>query len=305
MISFIYALIPVVLVTILGWLLAHRNFRSVDGWRAIEKLVYFVFFPALIVNVLASASFEIMPWAMVLVLIGSQVALAILGLFAKRADDGPRKGSIIQSNVRWNTFVGLSIASSLFGEPGLALMAIAVAVLTPTANVISVLALTHFARDSGEQKPHVVMDMVRNPLIIGCVIGIALNLLGMAPTGIAEKTLDILGQATLALGLLVVGAAVDIDAFKRAGHTTLTWSAVRLLGFPLVALAAGLLLNLAPDSLAIVMIAAATPTASSGYILARQLGGDATLSANLIAVQTVFSVLSMPVIYALYLLIQA
>jgi malonate transporter len=77
---------------------------------------------------------------------------------------------------------------------------------------------------------------------------------------------------------------------------------VRLLGFPLVALAAGLMLGLPADSLAIVMIAAATPTASSGYILARQLGGDATLSANLVAVQTVFSVLSMPAIYALYLL---
>jgi len=305
MINFIYALLPVVLISALGWLLARRNFLPADGWRAIERLVYFIFFPALIINVLASASFEVVPWSMVLTLIGSQVTLAIMGLFAKRANDGPRKGSIIQSNVRWNTFVGLSIASALFGEPGLALMAIAVAALTPTANVISVLALTHFAKDRGEQKPHVVMDMVRNPLIIGCVIGIALNMLGMAPTGIAEKTLDILGQATLALGLLVVGAAVDLDAFKRAGHTTLTWSAVRLLGFPLVALAAGLLLSLPADSLAIVMIAAATPTASSGYILARQLGGDATLSANLVAVQTIFSVLTMPAIYALYLLVQA
>ena len=265
-------------------------------------MVYFIFFPALIINVLATASFDVAPWAMVLVLIGSQFTLAIFGLTAKRADDGPRKGSIIQSNVRWNTFVGLSMASALFGEPGLALMAIAVAALTPTANVISVLALTHFAEDTGAKKPHVMMDMIRNPLIIGCVIGIALNLLGIAPTGIAEKTLDILGQATLALGLLVVGAAVDLEAFKRAGRTTLTWSAVRLLGLPLVALAAGLLFNLPADSLAIVLIAAATPTASSGYILARQLGGDATLSANLIAVQTVFSILSMPAIYALYLL---
>ncbi len=302
MINFVYALIPVVLITVLGWLLAHRNFLPADGWRAIERLVYFIFFPALIIDVLAGASFDVVPWAMVLVLIGSQFALAILGLFAKRADDGPRKGSIIQSNVRWNTFVGLSIASALFGEPGLALMAIAVAALTPTANVISVLALTHFAKNTGIKKPHVMMDMVRNPLIIGCVIGIALNLLGIAPSGIAEKTLDILGQATLALGLLVVGAAVDLDAFKRAGPTTLTWSAVRLLGLPFVALAAGLLFSLPADSLAIIVIAAATPTASSGYILARQLGGDATLSANLIAVQTVFSVLTMPAIYAFYLL---
>ena len=101
---------------------------------------------------------------MIFVLIGSQLTLAALGLLARRADDGPRKGSIIQSNVRWNTFVGLSIASALFGEAGLALMAIAVAVLTPTANVISVLALTHFANDDGKKKPHVMMDMICSAL---------------------------------------------------------------------------------------------------------------------------------------------
>ncbi|OAO03731.1 auxin efflux carrier family protein [Sphingomonadales bacterium EhC05] len=302
MIAFAYALIPVVMITALGWLLAQRNFLRPDGWRAIERLVYFIFFPALIINVLASASFDVAPWAMIIVLISAQFALAILGLLARRSDGGPRKGSIIQSNVRWNTFVGLSIASALFGEAGLALMAIAVAVLTPTANILSVLALTHFADLAEEKKPHVIMDMVRNPLIIGCGIGIALNLLGVAPSGIAEKTLDILGQATLALGLLVVGAAVDVDAFKRAGPATLIWSTARLLGLPLAALAAGLILNLPADGLAIVVIAAATPTASSGYILARQLGGDASLSANLIAVQTIFSILTMPAIYALYLM---
>ncbi|MEP0728014.1 MAG: AEC family transporter [Parasphingorhabdus sp.] len=305
MLAFFYALIPVVLITALGWLLAKQNFLAADGWRAIEKLVYFIFFPALIINVLAGASFETVPWAMVLVLIGSQSTLALLGLLAKRADDGPRKGSIIQSNVRWNTFVGLSMGSALFGEAGLALMAIAVAVLTSTANVMSVLALTHFAEASEKKKPHILMDMIRNPLIVSCVVGIVLNLMGIAPSGIAEETLDILGQATLALGLLVVGAAVDLEAFKRAGRTTLTWSMVRLLVFPIVALAAGLLMNLPSNSLAIVAIAAATPTASSGYILARQLGGDATLSANLIAVQTVFSVLTMPAFYALFLLTQA
>lgn len=305
MIAFVSALIPVVLITALGWILSERKSIGPDGWRAIEWLAYFIFFPALIINVLASASFEAVPWGMALTLIGAQLSLGLLGLLARRGDSGPRKASIIQSNVRWNTFVGLSIASVIFGAEGLALIAVAVAVLTPTANILSVLALTYFADETPEKRPHVIMDLIRNPLIISCFIGIALNLLDLAPTGIIKQTMDILGQATLALGLLVVGAAVDLVAFKRAGPTTMIWSTVRLLGFPLVALAIGLALDLSAINLAVVMIAASTPTASSGYILSRQLGGDAILSANLIAVQTVLSMLTMPVIYVLYLLTQS
>ena len=309
MIPFVQALVPVVILVMMGWLLAARSFIPEDGWRAMERLTYFIFFPALIVQLLAKASFDTAPLGMAVALVGAQLVLGLIGLASRQTGDkaqtgSPRKGSIIQSNVRWNTFIGLSIAGTLLGEEGLVLMAFAAAVLTPVANIISVWALTRYAAPNGKPKPHIVMDLLRNPLIIACALGFALNILGLAPTGIVEETLNILGDATLALGLLVLGAAVDVAAFKRAGMTTMIWSLIRLTGLPLVTLGIGLALDLAPINLAIVTIAAATPTASSGYILSRQLGGDATLSANLIAVQTVLSMLTMPAIYALFLFSQ-
>ncbi len=309
MIPFVQALIPIVILVMMGWLLAARNFVPEEGWRAMERLTYFVFFPALIVQLLAKASFETAPLGMALALVGAQLFLGLIGLTSRQNGDNkqtgsPRKGSIIQSNVRWNTFIGLSIAGTLFGEQGLVLMAFAAAILTSVANVMSVWALTRYAASNGKPKPHITVDLLRNPLIIACAIGFALNMLGLAPTGIMEEALNILGDATLALGLLVLGAAVDIAAFRRAGKTTMIWSVIRLTAFPLATLGIGLILDLSPLNFAIVVIAAATPTASSGYILSRQLGGDATLSANLIAVQTVVSMLTMPAIYALFLMTQ-
>jgi len=106
-----------------------------------------------------------------------------------------------------------------------------------------------------------------------------------------------MGQSVIALGLLTAGAGVDIQALKRAGSRTLFWSLIRLLGLPLIALGFGLLLNLPPLHILIAVICTATPTATNCYILAKQLGGDAPLSANLIAVQTVLSALTMPLIY--------
>jgi len=133
------------------------------------------------------------------------------------------------------------------------------------------------------------------------VIGIALNLASLTPTGIADKSLGLMGQSVIALGLLTAGAGVDLSALKRAGGRTLLWSLVRLIGLPLAALGFGFILGLPPLHILIAVICTATPTATNCYILAKQLGGDAPLSANLMAVQTVLSAFTMPAIYFLAL----
>lgn len=306
MIAFLQALLPVILIVAVGWGLAQRRVINDNAWRSFERLVYFLFFPVLIISVLAKASFDKVPIGMALALVTAQAALGLTGLLASGArgnqqSGNPRKGSIIQSNVRWNTFIGLSIAGAMFGADGLALMALAVAILTSFANILSVWALTHFSENEDGKKPRIWLDMSRNPLILACITGIALNILGITPTGIVEQSLDLIGQISIALGLLIVGAAIDVQSFRRTGSTTLLWSAVRLLGLPAAAFTAAIFLDLSEIEMAIVIIATATPTASSGYILARQLGGDAQLSANLITVQTVAAIVTMPAIYTLYL----
>lgn len=44
----------------------------------------------------------------------------------------------------------------------------------------------------------------------------------------------------------------------------------------------------------VAVIAGAVPTAASSFILARQMGGDAPLMANLITVQVLLAVFSLP-----------
>lgn len=307
MFAFTYALIPVIAIVAIGRFMAWRAVIAPDGWRAIERVSYFLLFPALIIRALAHAPFDSAPWALAFALIGAQLLLGLTGLIlpGMRARPNPATGSIIQSNVRWNTFVALSIAGTLFGDTGLALVAVAAAAMIPTANILSVLALTRFAELSDGNSPNVVRDLAKNPLIIACIIGGALNASGLAPTGVADKTLEIMGQSVIALGLLTAGAGVDLGALKRAGSRTFMWSVIRLFGLPLLALTLGLLIGVNNTHLAIGVIAASTPTATNGYILARQLGGDYTLSANLIAVQTVLAALTMPAVYAVMLWVAA
>ncbi len=292
--EFLTALAPAIMIVALGRLIAWRGWVAAEGWRGIETLSYYVLFPALIVRALASADFNGAPWRIAAALIAAQFCLGAVGWALAR---GPAAGAIIQSNVRWNTFVALSLAGGLYGAEGLALMAVAAAAMIPTANLLSVAALTRFSGRQERTARPLAWEVLRNPLIAACALGGALNATGLAPAGPADRLLETLGAATIALGLLTAGAGVDLSALRRAGRRTLAWSLVRLLLLPAIAIASAAALDLGGADLAIVAIAAATPTATNGYILARQLGGDAPLAANLIAVQTVLAAVSMPLVF--------
>lgn len=297
--AFLIALFPVIIIVGLGRFIAWRGSISRDGWQAIEKLAYFLLFPALIIRALANAPFETAPWKLAAALISAQCLLGATGLLARfwPGIQRPAIGTIIQSNVRWNTFVGLSIGNSLFGAEGLALVSIAAAAMIPTANILSVTALTTHSEHAAAVKRNPVLELARNPLILACLIGGILAVFSIEIPNLMDLTIDLLGKGTIALGLLCVGAGIDFLALRRAGIRTLFWSIVRLLGLPAFTIIVALILGLSGTPLAIAVICSSVPTATSGYILARQLGGDATLAANLIAVQTVISFLTLPAIW--------
>lgn len=294
--TFLLALLPVIAIVALGVLLASRDIPPAEGWRAIERLCYVLLFPCLIVRVLANAPLDRIPWRIGAALVAAQLLMAAIGHIARFWPGlaRPTIGSIIQSNVRWNTFVALSLAGSLFGQEGLALTAVAAAAMIPTANVIAVLGFSQYG--VSEVKRHPFLEVLRNPLVIASVIGGGLNIGGVTLPEVADQVLRMLSEAALGLGLLAAGAGVDLAALNRTGTRTLVWSLVRLLGMPAVAIGAALALGVNGVGLAVIAIAAATPTATNGYILARQLGGDAPFMANLIAAQTVLAALTMPLV---------
>lgn len=303
MTPFLIALLPVILIVALGQLLSERKWLAPEAFRAMDRIGYLVLLPALIVRALAGAEFDSAPWAMIVALVAAQVLLGGLGLIARGwpGMNGPAVGTVIQSNVRWNTIIALSLGAILFDNEGLALVSLAAAAMIPAANVISVYALVSHAERPPGTKPKPLLALTRNPLVIACVIGIALAAFRIELPGAVDETLRLLANAAIAVGLLSAGAGVDLKALTRAGLRTLSWSLVRLFGLPALVLGIGLMIGLSGLPLAIALICAATPTAPNSYVLARELGGDTTLAANLIAVQTVLSALTLPLTWALIL----
>ena len=301
--AFLTALLPVILIVGLGQFLARRGLVPAEAFRALDRLSFLILLPALIIRALANAEFDGAPWLMLGALVAAQVLLGAFGLTARLwpGMSQPAIGTIVQSNVRWNTIIGLSLGGLLFGNEGLALVSLAAAAMIPLANIISVYALVSHAERPQGTKPRPLLALTRNPLIYACLIGIGLASFHVRLPVIADETLKMLANAAIALGLLSAGAGVDLGALKRAGLKTFTWSLVRLVGLPALTLAVGLAIGLSGLPLAIALICAATPTAPNSYVLARELGGDAGLAANFIAAQTLLAALTLPLTWLVIL----
>jgi len=297
--ALLLALWPLFALIIGGYALRRWDFPGEAFWPAAERLNYYILFPALLFSSLATAPLDnpALPHLALAVLLGLGLAWLAL-LFAKRLRgwSAGRFGAITQGLLRFNTYLGLATVGSLFGQAGLTLAALMLALMVPAVNLMSVWALT---AERGVSARALLLPILKNPLILACLAGTLVNLSGLGLPGGSDRLLGLLAAASLPLGLLCVGAALRPQ--ELAGElAALGWNCtLRLLAMPLLAYAVARGLNLPSMESAVLVLFFALPTAPTAYVLTRQLGGDSHLMAGLITLQTLLAALSLPLVLTL------
>lgn len=293
------ALVPIAILIGMGIWLRHSGFLQDSFWSQAERLGYYVLLPSLFFHSLATAQLSEVPVRdMVLALVLSTVAVAGLLVALRRVVslDDPAFTSLFQGGVRFNNYVGVSVVAGLFGANGIALAAVANAAIVPTVNVLCVLVFARYGANGSLSLKAIGRQLALNPLVLACVLGIAAQAAGFGiPAGI-DAALKALGQASLPLGLLCVGAALNLGAaaswIKPIGLSSLA----KFLLMPLATLGFCQLFGLRGEAAIAAILFQALPTASSSYIMARQLGGDAPLMAGVIAGQTLLAGIALPIV---------
>jgi predicted permease len=299
------ALLPVFILIVLGVVLKRSLMRLDTQWHGLERLTYFVLFPMLLIQTLVKADLSKVPVAgvggalLLSALAMSLLCLALRPALARLGIDGPAFTSIFQGATRWQTFVALSIAANMFGNVGLALASVAMVAIIPLVNVFSVAVLARYAAPEKQSGRAIVMTLVRNPLIWACAIGLFVNVTHLPLPKLWHDVADALSRSSLAIGLLVTGAGLHLEGLLRPSAAAAIGVVFKLLLMPVLALALAVGFGLTGDSLAIVAICSAVPTSSSAYVLARQMGGDAPLLAQIITLQTILAAITMPIAIAL------
>lgn len=292
------ALGPVFLLILLGAVLRRIDFPGAAFWPGIERLTYYIAFPALLVHRLALADFSGAEFDALSLAIGGALLLTSGFLWLIRpwsSRNGPDFTSVFQGGIRFNTYIGLAVASALFGDEGLVIAAIAVSLMIPLVNVLSVLNFALVIGERGVNLRKLVTGVLTNPLILACLAGIALNLTGIGLPDWPEEVLARLGAAALPLGLLAVGVALSPATVKEDWSAIVASSLVKFGVFPGLMFGLATFLQLEPLTRQVLVLLACLPTATSAYILARQLGGNAVMMANIISVQSLLAFAIMPV----------
>ncbi|ARU90565.1 transporter [Pseudomonas sp. M30-35] len=299
MLELLLALWPLFALIVAGFYLRRWNFPNEAFWPGAERLNYFVLFPALLFSSLARAPLDnpTLKQLALAVMLGLGIGwLALLLMRRVRGWPAARFGVFTQGTLRFNTYLGLAAVGSLFGQPGLTLAALMLALMVPTVNVLSVWSLT---AERGVSVRSLLLPIAKNPLILACVGGALINLCGIGLPGGTDRLLSLLAAASLPLGLLCVGAALKPE--ELGGEIpALAWSSLaRLIGMPLLAWAIAQVLGLPAMETTVLVLFFALPTAPTAYVLTRHLGGDSQLMAGSITLQTLLAAASLPVILML------
>lgn len=287
-------LFPDFAIIALGYLLK-RFWLEPAAWVTIEKLVYHVLFPCLLFFSVVSSSVDLNTvgaFAMgAPVVILSTFTLGWLGRAIStmgRVDFA----SGLQTAYRFNSYIGLALANRLGGQSAVANIAILLALGVPLCNVLAVSSM------SKGGKLQALVQIAKNPLIIGTVLGIAAKVMGLTLPGPVLMTLERLAQAAVSLGLLAVGAGLVFSGLKGNWGVSFWWLGLKLIASPAIAVLYAMAMGLPNTQATVLLVFASIPSASSAYILAARMGGNAPLVACLISLSTVGAAATLPLAFA-------
>lgn len=284
-------LLPDFALILLGTMIRRWMHLGDHFWNGVEKLVYFILFPALLVNAILRTTLDLgaaMP--LLATAFAAMFGGMLLALLPKLFTRMPALtyASMFQCGYRFNSYIALAVAGMLFGSPGIATMGLIVGAAVPFANLASVWMLARHGNVG------LWREVARNPLIWATATGFVLNLAGFVPPAPLQSFLGRLADASIALGLITVGAALRLDGTSGVRLFSGWLLAVKLLALPLIAVGVGSLLGLSGLYFQVVVLFAAMPTASSAYILAMRMGGDGRSVAWLISASTLAAMLTLP-----------
>ncbi len=293
--NFAQLLFPDFSLILCGYLVCRFTKLNRTVWEQVESLVYYFLFPVLLFHSIVKSPLDLSAASS---LVSAAVSLALCAIaityslphwpwLGKHLDVRLHAASA-QVGFRFNSFILLALADRVAGPQGLLLVAVIIGFCVPIFNIGAVWPMARHANKGFGR------ELIRNPLIIATGTGLVANLLGFAMPTWLEPTVNRLGQASLALGLMAAGAGMQFGTLASAKLLAALVLAIKHLAVPVMAFGLALLFRLDPVQTAVLLTFSAVPTASSCYVLAARMGYNGPYVAGLVTLSTLLGMLSLP-----------
>jgi malonate transporter and related proteins len=294
-VNFAQLLFPDFSLILLGFLICTYTPLGRNIWGPVESLVYYVLFPVLLFQSIVKHPLDVREASS---LIGAGLLMGVSGIamayslphlpFAGRYIDKRDHAGAAQVAFRFNSFIALALAERIAGARGLQMLAVLIGFCVPLFNLGAVWPM---ARHGGSG---LVRALLRNPLIVATVSGLAANLLGLHLPSLMEPVASRIGASSIALGLMTAGAGLQLGTLSQDKVLTAGVLSIRHFFTPLVAWLMVRVFALDADQAAVLLIFSALPASSSSYVLAVRMGYNGAYVAGLVTLSTVLGMASLP-----------
>ncbi len=287
---------PVFVIVFLGYLLKKRGQINSEFVNVASGLVFNICLPILIFIAMLQNQVDL----------SLQIPLALYCLFAAAfcfilfwwgsayhvapAD----RGVVVQGAFRSNLgIIGLALCGKAFGQEGLVVGAVILAVVVPIFNVLSVYALNRsLATKQSFSLLKTVKDVIKNPLIIAILLGVAFTQAGIGLPKVMYDAGAYLAAMTLPLALICIGGTLSLRELTFNSRLSSMAVFAKLIVVPLIAVLPAYYLGFSSIELGCILLMFASPTATASFVMVRSLGGNYALASNIIVLSTLLSVIS-------------
>ena len=303
--SFLYSLniiAPIFIIVLLGVLMKKRGFID-DGFIAIcDKLVFKLALPALLFIDIATADagdtldVRLIIFCAAMVVLTFILPCLILPIFVK---DNAKRGAFIQGVYRSNAAIlGITLATSMFGEVGAATISMVLPFVVVLFNVFAVILLSVYAPADVRLKPvellkRIGKTIITNPLIIAIALALVWKLTGLELPLLVDRSLNYLANMSMPLALISLGANFKVESLHGRVGLAILSSACKTIVVPTLAVFAGIAFGFRGVGLGVIFIIFGGPAAVSSYIMAKEMKSDYELASQILLISTLMSLFTL------------
>jgi len=288
---------PVFLLVLVGFYLQRRGVINEEFNITASKVVFQVALPALVFLRIAQTRFADMFRGryILLLIIGLSIMYGLFWLFSTFVTrNGKDRGAFIQASFRGNfAIIGFGLIYNAFGDAGLALAAIVLAVMMPFFNVYSIVALT-VPQHSGNAVPfgHIFKQILTNPLILAALIALPFSVFGIPIHSIFVKSIDYLAKLTLPLALIAIGGRLTFKNMQENLGLATIATVNKIIIMPIILISTLVVLGVRGQELGVAFFLFASPTAVASFPMAEAMHSNGRLAGNIVLLTTMCSILT-------------
>jgi predicted permease len=226
-------------------------------------------------------------------------------VFTLTIHDIERRAILIASSYRSNNLIyALPLAANLFGVEGVKVAAALVPITIIFFNFYAVIVMVYHAEkknaleniETPEKRnsisvalKHCVLEIIKNPLIIGSVGGIALSMSGIALPAFLRSGLNSIGLAATPVALILLGAQINFKTLRGHVKQVLGVCLLRLVLVPAIFVPLMVIVGFRGPDLGALAIAFSAPAAIANMIMARNYNLAPAFAAQTVYLSTVIS----------------